>query len=393
MCIVKSREGSAYEMKAEMTGDRTKRKSDIELLRIVAAFGVIILHYNNPSIGGGYKAVADGSVNQFIMTIFEAAFICAVNLYVLISGYFMKASTKRDLLKPVKLIAQFAVIELLFYLIKEVPKAEGFSLAVFMRYFTPSYWFVFVYIALYLISPYVNLVWNRLEDKGKRRLLYIVLGLFSVYPILCEVLTKLSEAGIWGADMVGVYGLSQGVSTIGLFGSGAGYTIVNFVIMYLIGCFIKEKEEVLADIKNSRLVVLLAANVAAILAWTYAEKALTGNALCTTTGWNYENPLVITEAVLFFLLFTNMPIKHGKAINRLAAASFPSYLIHMNLLEYIHIEIFVKANPFFLILHMIGSTMAIYLMSFVINELYEDAAGPIFKAISKRWRNRFYTVP
>lgn len=30
------------------------RESNIELLRILAMLGVIILHYNNPSIGGGY---------------------------------------------------------------------------------------------------------------------------------------------------------------------------------------------------------------------------------------------------------------------------------------------------------------------------------------------------
>lgn len=31
---------------------RRDRESNIELLRILAMFGVIILHYNNPSIGG-----------------------------------------------------------------------------------------------------------------------------------------------------------------------------------------------------------------------------------------------------------------------------------------------------------------------------------------------------
>lgn len=32
---------------------RRDRESNIELLRILAMLGVIILHYNNPSIGGG----------------------------------------------------------------------------------------------------------------------------------------------------------------------------------------------------------------------------------------------------------------------------------------------------------------------------------------------------
>lgn len=33
------------------------RESSIELLRIFAMIGVILLHYNNPSIGGGLSFV------------------------------------------------------------------------------------------------------------------------------------------------------------------------------------------------------------------------------------------------------------------------------------------------------------------------------------------------
>ena len=59
------------------------RQSNIELLRIFAACGVVILHYNNMGIGGGFGAVSDGSMNQFILMTMEMMAICAVNLYVL----------------------------------------------------------------------------------------------------------------------------------------------------------------------------------------------------------------------------------------------------------------------------------------------------------------------
>ena len=122
--------------------DRAKRQSNIELLRIIAACGVIILHYNNPNIGGGFAAVNDGSINQGILTFFESLSICAVNLYVLISGYFMRDSMKRDFLKPVELIAQLIIIELAFCLIKELPKGSGLDFETVLEYFTPSYWFI-----------------------------------------------------------------------------------------------------------------------------------------------------------------------------------------------------------------------------------------------------------
>ena len=73
------------------------RESNIELLRVLAMLGVILHHYNNPSIGGGLSFVKNGSLNYWILNIVESIFICAVNLFMVISAYFMASSNKRDL--------------------------------------------------------------------------------------------------------------------------------------------------------------------------------------------------------------------------------------------------------------------------------------------------------
>lgn len=39
--------------------EQTKRLSNIELLRIFAALGVVILSYNDSSLGGGFAFVRD----------------------------------------------------------------------------------------------------------------------------------------------------------------------------------------------------------------------------------------------------------------------------------------------------------------------------------------------
>ena len=81
------------------------RQSNIELLRILAAFGVIVQHYNNPNIGGAIRAVIPRSPNAMILAFLHVGMICAVDLFILISGYFMRDTKKRDLLKPVKLLS------------------------------------------------------------------------------------------------------------------------------------------------------------------------------------------------------------------------------------------------------------------------------------------------
>ena len=76
---------------------KTARQSNIELLRILAIMGVIILHYNNPVIGGGIKFVEKNSMNYYVLYLLESLFACGVNLFMLISGYFMFESSKCSL--------------------------------------------------------------------------------------------------------------------------------------------------------------------------------------------------------------------------------------------------------------------------------------------------------
>lgn len=43
------------------------RDSNIELLRILSIWGVIILHYNNQTIGGGLQYVQEGTLNEALL--------------------------------------------------------------------------------------------------------------------------------------------------------------------------------------------------------------------------------------------------------------------------------------------------------------------------------------
>ena len=170
----------------------SERKSNIELLRIFAALGVIVLHYNNPNIGGGIKYAKSGSAEQNIMLVLESIFICAVNVYVLISGYFMRKSMKRDLLKPLELIVQLIVYEFSFCIIKTLAKGKRITFDVIVSYFTPSYWFIFVYIAMYLISPYLSLVWDKLSPKAKKILLILKKKLNHIFIFISQIFNKFS---------------------------------------------------------------------------------------------------------------------------------------------------------------------------------------------------------
>ena len=144
---------------------KKERQSNIELLRILLIIGVIILHYNNKTMGGGFEYVKYGSINFYILYILESVFICAVNLFMLISGYFMINSMKRSLWKPIELFVQVIIFSLGLYVLKIIVNADDFSVKSLVGRFIPSNYFVVLYCTVYIISPYINKLMLSLDKK------------------------------------------------------------------------------------------------------------------------------------------------------------------------------------------------------------------------------------
>lgn len=350
------------------------RQSNIELLRILAAGGVILLHYNNAGMGGGFLYVKAWSINQLVMMFFESIFVCAVNLFVLISGYFMAEKKTADLLKPLSIILQVIVYALAFYVLLVVIGSRQFSLNGIINCFIPNNWFIILYAALFVISPYINKFIGDFNVRDKINII-IVLGIvFCLLPTLADALS------IWtGKEFMGL-------STIGMYGSQDGYTIVNFIIMYMVG-------NVMRDIKpfqQKKQVLYLLAVIMLIFAWALLDNALLHE---KHSSWAYCNPLVVIEAILVFQIFRNIKIEYNRIINRLAAASLSVYIFHTKVIGKIGIEHFVNRQLYVMIGHILLSCIAIYFTSWVTFEIYSRLISPLYNAISTKWKkHRFVSL-
>ena len=130
------------------------RNTSIELLRIISSIGVIILHYNNKDIGGGFKYVVEGSINQYFLYLTQTLFIVSVDLFVMISAYFLSQTQKRKFVKVVELLLQVILFRLCFYLTDVVLGKVTFSVINLIGCFAPSNYFAILYCSLYIISSY-----------------------------------------------------------------------------------------------------------------------------------------------------------------------------------------------------------------------------------------------
>lgn len=336
-----------------------ERKSGIELLRILAMIGVFILHYNNEGIGGAFSSVSGGSVNQALLFLLESICICAVNLFVLISGYFMCTGSHVDLWKPIGLIVQVIVYNLGIYALQVLYYKQGFQIGGLLSSLIPANYFVILYSVLYILSPYINCFINSMEEKEFSRFLVIVFLLFSVCPTLADVLCKFA-----GRDILGI-------STISMYGSQEGYTIVNFILMYFIGAGLRRHER---SCSYGRLVLWLVGLVLAICGWSVIEPG---------TAWEYCNSLVIIEAVVLFRLFSKLPVKQNRAINTLAQGAFSMFLLHQIFIHRDVITEYVHKMPLMMLLHMLGLGIAVYLISWCVNWIYGKIMNPILAGCRK----------
>lgn len=345
------------------------RDSNIELLRIFTMLGVIILHYNNADAGGGFRLVEAGSINYYLMYVLESMCIAAVDLFVLISGYFMCNSYKRGIFKPLTLLFQVIVFRELTVIASGILH-RNLSLHGIVSALIPRNYFVILYVTLYLVSPYLNLLLHAMSQKEMRRMMVILLLLFSLEPTLVDLMSEVT-----GTEQVDL-------SMVGRYGSQWGYCIVNFVLMYLVGAYLRLHPEKTDKIPTGKLCAGFGLFLAADVCWSLLNNHMTRFA--SRSAYEYCNPLVICSAVILFLLFRRMRIKPSKVINTLAKGSFTVYLLHGTLLQFLRIEQFVNKNPLIYLLHTLLGAALIYLVCWVVYVCYDFVTSRIYRLLQSK---------
>lgn len=345
-----------------ITTNKSKRQSSIELLRIIAQIGVVILHINNQKIGGGFDFAKSGTLINYYLKFTESLFIIGVDLFVIISSYFLSSSYKRRLSKVLLLILQVVLFKAMFYIAFCFVGLNTFSLKDLFINIIPSNYFVILYCVLYMVSPYINVLVNKLNQIQFKRLIILLLVIFSFYSYFIDILSV-------------VFGVSHSLSSISSSGSNDGYTIVNFVLMYFLASYIKKYGFDKYD--NKKLVAIFVINLMIIffLSTTVVYKK----------AWNYNSPFVIINSLIIFIMFMKMDF-NSNIINELSKAAFSCFLFHANILKLLKNttkQILSYGAPTFIFYHL-SLAILLYLLSYVVYFLYNSIVSKNIYKIIKR---------
>lgn len=294
---------------------KSGRQANFELLRIAAMFMVVVMHYLANTIEPLPESSAGGLQGlEAVYVVLEAFCIVAVNVYVLISGYFLSErafSWKR----PARVILQT-----LFYTVLIPPALALFGILSFSEVFniyhiwnsifpvqSGHYWFVSAYVVLMLFAPALNIAVQKLE---KKRLLQVLAALLLFFSI------------------------GKTISPLQFATDRYGYDFGWFMVLYLTGGYIRRYG--MGFFKNAKRgwAVYLGSAVG------IAAAELMLMALCRkgirldyyrSVPFHYNFLLCLTGALGLFFAFLHMDVKEGKAadaIRFVSPAVFGVYLIH-----------------------------------------------------------------
>lgn len=270
---------------------KTPRNASFELVRIIAMLLIVSQHFFGH---GGWRNVT-GDANLFFMYLTAALFRPSVNVFVMISAYFM--CTNDNMRFPIKKLGKLwltvSFYSILLFTVFTAAGLQEFSATELLSSLFPvaggKYWFVSAYFFMMAISPLLNAIISRLSKAQ-----------FTLICIFIIVIAGLQDLKIF--------------NTVPL---ARGYTGIWFCMLYLIAAYIRKYDITLCKIK-----------------WFIGALLFVGATILITFLWTYPgNSSIVTAYMAIFIILTAKNVKISNVgISRIicfiSSLTFGVYLIH-----------------------------------------------------------------
>lgn len=293
-----------------------KRNANMDLLRMLSMMMVTMLHALTKSDLLLFMG-SEIPFNGCIAWVLEALSVSAVNIFMLISGYFL-ISSEFKIRRLVEIVLQTVFYSAgsfgLFLLLGKV-SVEGMNIYNFLEYFMPihmeTYWFISAYVIIYMLLPLITSGIHSMSEKKLNGLILLLLVYESVIKSILPVHLVMDEQG---------------------------YSFWWYLILFLVGARIRLYGFKIVKTTKRGWFVFLASTVL-ILSEVFVLsqiQARTGQLKeMTTVSLNYNHILVFLSAVGIFAAFLHAkPLgeKVGKVVCLLSPYCLGVYLLQENLM-------------------------------------------------------------
>ncbi len=293
-----------------------KRNANMDLLRMISMMMVTMLHALTKSDLLLFMG-SEVPVNGWIAWVLEVLSVSAVNVFMLISGYFLIAS-KFKASRLVEIILQtmfYTIGSLGLFVLLGKFSLEGMNVYELCHYFLPihmeTYWFISAYIIIYLLLPLIVAGIHSMSEKQFTGVIFLLLAFECVIKSILPIRLAMDKGG---------------------------YSVLWYLILFLVGARIRLYGfKLVTTSKRGRFVFL----AGTILIWAEIFilsqiQARTGRLKeMVMVSLEYNHILVFLSAIGLFAAFLHAkPLgqKFGKVVCSLSPYCLGVYLLQENLM-------------------------------------------------------------
>lgn len=299
-----------------------KRNVSLDGIRIFAVFSVISVHFflNN----GFYQNSVMGG-RMLIMTIMRSFFMVCVPLFLILTGYLMssKELNRRYYKGIIRTLGVYVIASIACIIFKNVYQGTSYgitgSISGIFDYTADNYsWYIEMYIGLFLLIPFLNLIYHGLKNKKQKLLL---IGTFLFLTGMPAILNIFCFSGIdwWLHPSSSSY--YQKILP-------DSWTALYPITLYYIGSYLREY-----SLKISKKLSFVLLGVLVIFAGVFNYYRSYGGPFIWGSWSGYSSPIVIAMTILVFVLIQRMKLwekisESGKKVCKmLSDCALGAYLI------------------------------------------------------------------
>lgn len=338
-----------------------KRNINIDLVKTIAVFSVISVHFF--SNAGFYDKVI--SKNMYLGVFFRTLFMICVPLFIITTGYLMKNKTldKKYYLKISRVLIIYVIDAIIYLAYRALYLGEPFSIKHIVKCileFDIGYsWYIEMYIGLFLLIPFINLIYNNLKSKKEKKILILTMLFLTSFQGILNIKHNLMPD--W---WVSLYPLTY----------------------YFIGCYLREYKIELKKYKNILMFLICLIISTLINIWLSHGSNFV---------WSIHNDWgsilnVLTSSLIFIFIINlnlqNINMKLKRIISKISELSLGIYLTSSIIDNFLYFDYFANINflsfiGYFKIVPLVFTLSAS--LSMIINIIYKIIDKYIVNKINK----------
>jgi len=167
------------------------RNPAMDIVRCFALFCVISVHFFLNS--GFYNETVSGE-KMYILTLMRSFFMICVPLFMLLSGFLSrkKKITKSYYFKLSYTLGIYILASIACLIYRIYIKGEDIAISQILYGFfsfenAPYSWYIEMYIGLFLLSPFLNVLYNNIDSKRKKQVLVLTMILLTAIPSITNI--------------------------------------------------------------------------------------------------------------------------------------------------------------------------------------------------------------